>query len=194
MLITRLSGSVDYVGCCAIVDVVPSNSRQHPDRIFCGKLVPSADGAFLSNCFRHPRVRVKLENSAKSTAGHQRISLSDLYPLVFPLPPFAEQELIIEADLNTKLKSARALHQAILRHAVTGQLVPQDPNDAPASEVLKRIAAEREARDREAAAAKRDSTGRTGRRMRRRPRNLSVDWPLPSHPRSVLRGMTMLDL
>lgn len=38
------------------------------------------------------------------------------------------------------------MRQAILRHAFTGQLVPQDPNGEPASELLKRITAERERR------------------------------------------------
>jgi len=56
------------------------------------------------------------------------------------------EPLSLEADLDAKLKNARGLRQAILRHAFTGQLVPQDPNDEPASELLKRIAAEREAR------------------------------------------------
>ena len=77
----------------------------------------------------------------------------------FPLPPFAEQDAIVEAvegqlsvidhleaDLDAKLESAQSLRQAILRHAFTGQLVPQDPNDEPASELLNRIAAERERR------------------------------------------------
>jgi type I restriction enzyme S subunit len=79
--------------------------------------------------------------------------------ITFPLPPFAEQEVIVEAiedqlsivdhleaDLDAKLKSAQGLRQSILRHAFTGQLVSQDPNDEPASELLKRIAAERQAR------------------------------------------------
>lgn len=59
----------------------------------------------------------------------------------------------LEADLDAKLKSARALRQSILRHAFAGQLVAQCPNDEPASELLKRIAAEREERGRQAAAA-----------------------------------------
>jgi len=41
------------------------------------------------------------------------------------------------------VKSTQALRQAILRHAFTGKLVPQDPSDEPAWELLKRIAAER---------------------------------------------------
>lgn len=55
---------------------------------------------------------------------------------------------------DAKLRSAYDLRQAILRHAFTGRLVPQDPNDEPASKLLERIAAEREAHAREAAAAK----------------------------------------
>jgi type I restriction enzyme S subunit len=87
----------------------------------------------------------------------------------FPVPlfPAAEQDAIVEAveeqislidhlerDLDTRLKGAQALRQSILRHAFTGQLVPQDPNDEPASELLRRIAAEREERSRLLRAAK----------------------------------------
>ena len=88
------------------------------------------------------------------------------YPV--PLPPSAEQEAIVaaiqaqlsvveqlEADIDAKLQSAQALRQSILKHAFTGKLVPQDPDDEPASELLQRIAAERKARVQEAAAAKR---------------------------------------
>lgn len=101
-------------------------------------------------------------------AGKPGLNLNNLRELPIPLPPFNEQESVVEiaedqlsviehiaADVETKLKSAHALRQSILRHAFTGQLVPQDPRDEPAAELLKRIAAEREERARQAQTAKR---------------------------------------
>ncbi len=45
--------------------------------------------------------------------------------------------------LTTRLDQLKALRQAILNLAVRGKLVKQDPNDEPASELLKRVAAEK---------------------------------------------------
>ena len=72
--------------------------------------------------------------------------------LRIPLPPLAEQQRIVEeierwfklidiieqgkADLQTTIKQAK---NKILELAIHGKLVPQDPNDEPASELLKRI-------------------------------------------------------
>jgi type I restriction enzyme, S subunit len=95
----------------------------------------------------------------KQSVNLASINLTVLRSFPVPLAPASEQEVIVEivedqlsvvdhleADLDAKLKAAQSLRQSILRHAFTGQLVPQDPHDEPASELLKRIAAEREAR------------------------------------------------
>jgi len=46
-------------------------------------------------------------------------------------------------SLTTRIEHIKQLRQAILNLAVYGQLVPQDPNDEPAAELLKRIQAEK---------------------------------------------------
>ncbi len=73
--------------------------------------------------------------------------------VLFPLPPIPTQERIIESiakafsqidtlekensDLETAIKQAKS---KILDLAIHGKLVPQDPNDEPAEELLRRIA------------------------------------------------------
>ena len=134
-LITRLSGSLDYVGCSAVVKDVACEGIQYPDRVFCGKLVTGTDGIYLCYCFQHSGIRKALEEAAKSTAGHQRISMSDLYPLSLPLPPVAEQQCIVaeverrlsvieelEATVEANLMRADRLRQSILSQAFSGGL------------------------------------------------------------------------
>ena len=75
-----------------------------------------------------------------------------------PFPPLAEQRRIVteverrlsatrqaEAAVEANLARAERLRQSILKQALSGRLVPQDPNDEPASALLQRIRAEREA-------------------------------------------------
>jgi type I restriction enzyme S subunit len=100
-------------------------------------------------------------------SGQPFVNQTILNTTLVPLPPSQEQGALaesvddqlsivdhLESDLDAKLTNAQALRQSILRDAFSGKLVPQDPNDEPASELLKRIAAEREQRAREAARAK----------------------------------------
>jgi len=44
-----------------------------------------------------------------------------------------------EREIDAALKRSEALRQSILKKAFTGQLVPQDPTDEPASALLARI-------------------------------------------------------
>ena len=131
--------------------------------------------------------RAWVRRVVSQTVGQANVNGSKLASFSFPLPPTAEQDAIIEAveaqlsivdriesDLDAKLKTSQQLRQAILRHAFAGRLVPQDPNDEPASELLKRILNERKAFGRESAAKKPAvriaDGGRTGYRGRIRKR------------------------
>ncbi|MGH8053701.1 MAG: restriction endonuclease subunit S [Stenotrophomonas sp.] len=94
----------------------------------------------------------------RGIAGQVNISLSQCRDFVFEVPPVVEQvtignktsQLFAFADqLEARITDARqrvdALTQSILAKAFRGELVPQDPNDEPASVLLERIAAQRAA-------------------------------------------------
>lgn len=87
--------------------------------------------------------------------GSQRIHPKQLQALEIPLPPIdiqrkiiAELEIIEKDEVSTQLTHQRdlvkQLRQAFLREAMQGKLVPQDPNDEPASVLLEKIKAEKE--------------------------------------------------
>jgi type I restriction enzyme S subunit len=68
----------------------------------------------------------------------------------------------LELPTELSLKQSTAQRQNILRAAFSGQLVPQDPNDEPASKLLARIRAERldrsSSRDNKRSRTRKDST------------------------------------
>ena len=84
--------------------------------------------------------------------GQPNVNGTILGSLNIPLPPFAEQKRIVieidrwlslleqieqeKANLQIAIKQTKS---KILDLAIHGKLVPQDPNDEPASELLKRI-------------------------------------------------------
>ena len=157
LLFTRLSGSLDYVGNCALVKGTESRGIQYPDRQFRAQLVEQGMGQYVEICFASSQLRKEITAQAKSTAGHQRISMGGIREQVLPLPPLAEQRRIVaeverrlsvvaalEASVEAALARARRLRQAVLKRAFEGQLVPQDPDDEPASVLLERIRARRE--------------------------------------------------
>ena len=96
-------------------------------------------------------IKLNLNQYATATA-QPGLSVNRICDVQIPLPPLTEQQRIVaeierwfalidtveqgKADLQTAIKQTKS---KILDLAIHGKLVPQDPNDEPASELLKRI-------------------------------------------------------
>lgn len=159
LLFTRYNGSLDFVGVCGLVKQASHEVIVYPDKIIRVRcktdiILPEYLEIFFSECSTRQRVM----NLVKSTSGQKGISGQDLKSLCVTYPGISEQlevvrrveQLFSFADqLEARLANARqrvdALTQSILAKAFRGELVPQDPNDEPASVLLERIAAQRAA-------------------------------------------------
>ncbi|MEO7129417.1 MAG: restriction endonuclease subunit S [Rhodoferax sp.] len=120
--------------------------------------LPAADGVSIRFVEYFMRTaQQKLESEAPATA-QKNINLEILERLCLPLPSMDEQLEIVrvvsdaldsareqDVAMELALKQSAAQRKNILKAAFAGQLVPQDPNDEPASALLERIRAERAA-------------------------------------------------
>ena len=100
------------------------------------------------------------QNAGKQTTNLASINMTMLRAFPVPVAPAEEQVEVLEqiraqldsldrqeAAADLALKQSAAQRQNILRAAFSGQLVPQDPADEPASVLLARIRAERTAHE-----------------------------------------------
>jgi type I restriction enzyme S subunit len=100
------------------------------------------------------------DNVRRISRGNNQLALNKIRveAIPLPLPPVAEQYRIVaeserqlsvvdelETLVDTNIKRAARLRQAILKRAFEGKLVPEDPNDEAASVLLERIRASRSA-------------------------------------------------
>ena len=158
LLFTRYNGSAHLVGVCG--QMRDRRKVLHPDKLI--KLRPVAlddlNADYLEVAWNAGVTRKHISSNVKTTSGQQGVAGGDIKTAPVPLPPPQEQSRIAEmvweaferisATLTwcqTELTRSAALRQSILKDAFAGKLVPQDPSDEPAAELLARIRASRPA-------------------------------------------------
>jgi type I restriction enzyme, S subunit len=157
LLFTRYNGNPDFTAVCGMVRGL-RDDMAYPDKLIRARLSEAADPRFVEIMCASSQSRDWLAPHIKTAAGQHGISGSDLKRLPVPLPSISDQRVIIHRTatalvwidrLASETTSARKLidhlDQAVLTKAFRGELVPQDPNDEPASVLLERIRAERQA-------------------------------------------------
>ena len=109
---------------------------------------------YIDIVVKSPHIKSFINDKKNST--NDNISMGDINSFLVPLPPLAEQKRIVAKleellpiveqygkaqkeldELNAALPAR--LRQSILQEAISGRLVPQDPNDEPASVLLERM-------------------------------------------------------
>jgi type I restriction enzyme S subunit len=157
LLIIRVNGSKELVGQAVLFD-------EEGDYAFCDHFIRYSlfsqfvSPKYVSLYFRDRITRNHIAFNMVSTAGQNTISQSSLATLPITLPPLAEQHRVVarvqalfaqadavEAAVEAARRRLDKLDQAILARAFRGELVPQDPDDEPASVLVERIRQERAA-------------------------------------------------
>lgn len=157
LLFIRSNGSLGLVGRAAVV------TPREAGLLYAGYLIRvrldqrRVVPRFILHLFSEPATRAGIEALAKSTSGVNNINSEQLSAVAVPLPTIEEQvEIVQRIEIayswldKIATEYARAEHllpqldQAILTKAFRGELVPQNPNDEPASVLLERIRAERQ--------------------------------------------------
>ena len=151
---TVVIGRVGYY--CGSVHVTESKAWITDNAFITTYPQKSVDRSYLVYCL----TQMDLGRNNNATA-QPVVSGKKIYPLLFPLPPLAEQKRIanrlkkIEPLVSSYAETENKLYilnnnfpdllkKSILQMAAQGKLVPQDPNDEPASALLERIRTEKE--------------------------------------------------
>lgn len=153
VLVNEGSGSADEVGKPAIWNG-EINDCCFQNTLICVRPFESMSKYLYFLFLYAARSKIFVEDTRGVNIFH--IGKEKLAKFKFPLPPLEEQEEIvrrieerfkaieaIEQNYQKAIQLLDRLDQATLAKAFRGQLVPQDPNDEPASVLLERIRAQR---------------------------------------------------
>lgn len=160
-LLFNTRNSLELVGKVGLVQSLSGVTLYNNNLIrlrFDGVLIP--EFAWRQMCA--PEFRARMERVKKATTSVAAVYAKDLFPMAVAVPASKEQEEIArvldmaisaienqEAAIELSLKQSAAQRKNILKAAFSGQLVPQNPNDEPASVLLDRIRVERAERDKQ---------------------------------------------
>ena len=171
LVINRVN-SPSHLGKCLVVQpaLLPAVFESNMMRLTTSAYIAVS---YLAYYLRSPMGRQLLTSNAKWAVNQASINQTDVCTTSVALPPFAEQKRIVaeverrlsvvqqsEDTIDANLRRAERLRQSVLKRAFEGKLVPQDPNDEPASVLLERIRAERDAAE---ASETQRGAGRRGR-------------------------------
>jgi len=156
-LLFNRTNSAELVGKSAVYAGNPSPCS-FASYLIRVKTVRGCDSRYVALCLNSNLGRTWIKSVVSQQVGQANVNGTKLQAFVFPMPPQSEQSRILaeverrlsiidehEVLVEKDLIRADRLRQAILREAFAGKLVPQDPNDEPASALLERIHAERKA-------------------------------------------------
>jgi type I restriction enzyme S subunit len=158
LLIVEGNGSLDQIGRVAMWRNEISNCLHQNHLIKFRADRSTVIPEFALICLMSPSGKSEIAQKATSAAGLYTLSISKVSGIAIEVPGLDEQKEIVRrveelfaiADrIEAQYRAARArvdrLTQSLLAKAFRGELVPQDPNDEPATALLERIRAQRAA-------------------------------------------------
>lgn len=153
-ILVQRANTIDYVGVSAIYDG-PAFGYIYPDLMMKCRANAKVRSAYLHLILSSEPVRKYFREHATGTAGNMpKINQQTVMEAPACLPPLLEQDEIVRrvealfslldqlaARYEAAVGRVQRITPSVLSKAFRGELVPQDPNDEPASELLARIRA-----------------------------------------------------